>query len=83
MFALQEPREGRPPIRALLIYNGFRPAMRFTQASPRQIRVEAIQDGIEMLGVIVKIAPRKLYLSIRPLTGAGGSSLAVPVTFDA
>jgi hypothetical protein len=71
-------------IRALLVYNGFRPAMKFAQASPRQIRVQAIQDGTVTLGVIVKVAPRKLFLSIGPMTGGGSdSSLTVPVTFDA
>ena len=59
--------------------------MRFAQASPRQIRVEAILgDEDHDLGVVVKLAPRKLYLSIGPMTGGGGGdSVVVPVAFDA
>jgi hypothetical protein len=34
-------------VKALLIYNGFRPAMTFSAASPRQLTFRAIQDGIE------------------------------------
>jgi hypothetical protein len=71
-------------IRALLIYNGYRPAMKFTNPSPRQIRVRAIQGGVEMLDVVVKTGPRKVLISIRPLTGPGGfGSVAVPLKFDA
>jgi len=73
-------------VKALLIYNGFRPAMRFSNASSRQITLSAVRDGFEMRGVVVKIAPRKIFLSITSATrnsGGSGGSLTVPLTFEA
>jgi hypothetical protein len=72
-------------VKKLLIYNGYRPAMKVTYPSPRQIVVDAIQDGYRYLVVVVKIAPRKLFVVSNPIptSAGGGGSVTVPLKFDA
>lgn len=72
-------------VRALLIYNGYRPSMKFSFPSPRQISVDAIKDGYRMLVTVVKIAPRKIMVSSQPIpsSAGGGGSVTVPLKFDA
>jgi hypothetical protein len=69
-------------VKALLVYNGFRPAMTFTVASPRQITFRAIQDGIQYYGVVVKTKAREILINITS-THSGGTSKRVPVKYDA
>ena len=69
-------------VKALLIHNGFRPAMSFTIASPRQITFQAIQDGNQYYGVVVKTAPRQIIVQVTS-THSGGDSVRVSLKFDA
>lgn len=48
-----------------LIDNGFRPNMRFSNPSPRQIAFRGIQDGVEYLGVVVKSGPRQITVGLQ------------------
>jgi hypothetical protein len=61
-------------MRAQLIYNGFRPNMTFTVASPRRIHFNAIQDGISYFGVIVKTAPRQIQVALHSTSGGDGAT---------
>lgn len=72
-------------VKKLLIYNGYRPAMKVTYTSPRQIVIDAIQDGYRYLVVVVKIAPRMIFVNSEPIpsSAGGGGSLKVPLKFDA
>jgi hypothetical protein len=69
-------------VKALLVYNGFRPAMTFTVASPRQITFRAIQDGIQYHGVVVKTKAREILINITS-THSGGTSKRMPLKYDA
>jgi hypothetical protein len=67
--------------RAQLIYNGFRPNMTFTVASPRQIQFNAIQDGIRYIGTLVKTAPRQI--TVRLISTSGGDTSTFRLGFEA
>jgi hypothetical protein len=69
-------------VKALLIHNGFRPAMSFTVASPRQITFQAIQDGNQYYGVVVKTAARQIIVQVTS-THSGGDSVRVALKFEA
>jgi hypothetical protein len=56
-------------IRAKLLYNGYRPAMTFTNPNPRQIRFHGIQDGDEQRGTLVKSGPRQIVFRLRSTHG--------------
>jgi len=72
-------------VRELLVHNGYRPAIKVAFPSPRQIRIEAIQDGYRYLVTVVKIGPRKIFVKSQPIpsSAGGGGSVTVPLTFEA
>jgi hypothetical protein len=79
---VQEPVEAIKEVKALLIHNGFRPAMTFYVASPRQLTFRAIQDRIQYYGVVVKTAPRQVLVKVQS-TEASGASARLSLKFEA
>lgn len=72
-------------VKKLLIYNGYRPAMKVTYTSPRQIMIDAILDGYRYFVTVVKIAPRTVLVSSQPVptSAGGGGSVKLMLKFDA
>lgn len=70
-------------VRELLVYNGYH-SYRFQFLSPRHLRLYAILDGVQYYGDVVKLARRKIGLSINAeVTGSFDSiGSAYAVRFD-
>jgi hypothetical protein len=58
-------------VKAKLIENGFRPNARVFVATPRQIQLRGIQDGVDILGAVVKTGPRQITVRLMATGWAG------------
>ncbi len=67
-------------VKSQLVYNGFRPAMSFYVRSPRQLGVNAIQDGIQYYGTFVRTGRNGIILSLTS-THNGGTSARFTLPF--
>lgn len=70
-------------LRAKLIANGYRPAMTFFNVGSRQIRANAIQDGIEQQVTAAKTGRRTIILLLTSVTPRWGRSYTFTLPFDA
>lgn len=72
-------------VAAKLVYNGFRPGIQFFTVSPRQVRFNATQDGIQYYGVVAKTAPRQITIRLDSTrsSGGGGGTFTFALSFDA
>lgn len=47
-----------------LVFDGFRPSTRVWVVSPRQIRIDGVQDGVRMDGVVVRTGTRQIAVRL-------------------
>lgn len=80
--AFRNPDRSVLYIRSQLLYNGFRPSTKVYLASPRQIQIQGIQDGVVYFGAAVRVGGRRIAVQLHAASPNPGTAATFTADFD-
>lgn len=77
----QHPAKVSVFVKRELVDNGFRPRMLWIKASPRQFQFRGVQDGVEIIGMVVKSGPREIAIGLSSVSPRWGRTYRYKLAF--
>ena len=83
-MVFKSPSQTTGFVRQLLLDNGFRRAgLSIRKTSPRQFQLKGIQDGVQMLGIVVKTGKRQVAIFVESVSPRFSQTKRFTTPFEA